>query len=230
MQRPVAPSFRDAVDFLGSEEVSFGPEVLAPKVAQRPTPLQSFLHGIAAAMMSPNAPEIASFIAGKVFHKLAANGSVTTPSVARLSPPGLRGAISILSNYNPFYRDLAANLATFVDDLTWTRGPTGPYASLNFDRNHALTTIWGRQGLEQCADVSVGLVFMEAYSRLPDHIQERSRAFLFLSEAQFTTGDAPWAQASIGTVVGNEVGRNFAVRCTAEPMLMLWCQSEPGRG
>ncbi|MCW0001581.1 dimethylsulfoniopropionate lyase [Pararhizobium sp. YC-54] len=229
MQRSVAYRHRALVDFFGFEEAPPVAERRLLKVVQRPTPLHSFLHGIATFLMLPEAPEIASFIAGKVFHRLGGSGRIRSSSFVQPAPPGVSGAISILAKHNPIFRDLAANLAMFVDDLAWTRGRTGPYASLNFDRNHALATICGRHGLEERADVSIGLVFMEAYSRLPDHTQERNRAFLFLSNAQFSAGDEPWCQASIGTVIANEIGRSFAVRCTAEPMLMLWCQSEQGR-
>ena len=73
--------------------------------------------------------------------------------------------------------EVAQSVWRLADALVWIRGRSGPFASLNFERAHAHSVIVGPGGLEDRADIRVGLTYMEPYSRFPDHVQRFSRAF-----------------------------------------------------
>lgn len=194
----------------------------------RSKPLQDFLNDAGDLLLSPEAPQMASYIAGKAFHRLERVGHLQAGGDVRLRPQGMPAALSNLLAAGGRYARIAASLAGFVEDLPWRRVRSGPFASVNFSRSGALATIAGPDGLEARNDMRIGLVFMEPYSRFPDHDEARARTFLFLSKGEVSLGEGAWAPATIGTVFANEAGERFAMRCTAQPLLSLWCEFEPG--
>ncbi len=226
MDRLAAVYAARTTDFLTPETKDAAPVKLERlgKVS-RPPAFQAFLNIAADIFLSPSTPEMAHYVAAKVFHRLDHVGSFRPLSAFKVSPHSIIGAISTVAASGGRYADLAANLTAFSDDLVWRRGKGGPFASINFDRAHALATIIGPGGLEERNDIRMGLIFMEPYNRFPDHLQEQSRAFLFLSPAEICLGDSPWSAAKLGTVVANETGQRFAMRCTGEPLLALWCDA-----
>jgi hypothetical protein len=67
---------------------------------------------------------------------------------------------------------------------------------------------------------------MEPYSRFPDHVQRFSRAFLLLSPCELSIAGESWFSTGIGGVFAAEAGQSFAMRCTATPLLAVWCHVE----
>ncbi|RUM22570.1 hypothetical protein EFD56_01370 [Rhizobium phaseoli] len=196
---------------------------------RRPRPLQEFLNDIGGLMLSADAPAVASFVAGKVLQRLLKTGKVhpeggPLPGV----PEGLSDAISHLARSGRKYEAIASQFKSLADRLLWRRGRTGPFASLNFGNTHSHAVLVGPGGMEERADLRVGVIYMDRYTRFPDHIQTQPRAFILLSPGEICLGDSQWFSAATGTVFANDAGQSFAIRCTAQPLLAVWCQVEPG--
>ncbi|MBB4195927.1 hypothetical protein GGE45_005989 [Rhizobium aethiopicum] len=196
---------------------------------RRPRPLQEFLNDIGGLMLSADAPAVASFVAGKVLQRLLKTGKVRPegdplPGV----PGGLDDAIGELAKSGRKYEAIAGQFKSLADKLLWRRGRTGPFASLNFGNTHSHAVLVGPGGLEERADLRVGVIYMDRYTRFPDHVQTQPRAFILLSPGEICLGDSQWFSAATGTVFANDAGQSFAIRCTAQPLLAVWCQVEPG--
>ncbi|ANK95358.1 MULTISPECIES: dimethylsulfonioproprionate lyase family protein [Rhizobium] len=196
---------------------------------RRPQPLQEFLNDIGGLMLSAEAPAVASFVAGKVLQKLLKTGKVRPEGGPLLGvPEGLDGAISHLAKSGRKFEAIAGQFKSLADKLLWRRGRTGPFASLNFGNTHSHAVLVGPGGLEERADLRVGVIYMDRYTRFPDHVQTQPRAFILLSPGEICLGDSQWFSAATGTVFANDAGQSFAIRCTAQPLLAVWCQVEPG--
>ncbi|MDO3437044.1 dimethylsulfonioproprionate lyase family protein [Rhizobium sp. CBN3] len=196
---------------------------------RRPRLLQEFLNDIGGLMLSADAPAVASFVAGKVLQRLLKTGKVRPegdplPGV----PGGLDDAIGQLAKSGRKYEAIAGQFKSLADKLLWRRGRTGPFASLNFGNTHSHAVLVGPGGLEERADLRVGVIYMDRYTRFPDHVQTQPRAFILLSPGEICLGDSQWFSAATGTVFANDAGQSFAIRCTAQPLLAVWCQVEPG--
>ncbi|MDK4734905.1 dimethylsulfonioproprionate lyase family protein [Rhizobium sp. CNPSo 3490] len=196
---------------------------------RRPRPLQEFLNDVGGLMLSAEAPAVASFVAGKVLQRLLKTGKVRPegdplPGV----PGGLDDAIGHLAKSGRKYEAIAGQFKSLADKLLWRRGRTGPFASLNFGNTHSHAVLIGPGGLEERADLRVGVIYMDRYTRFPDHVQTQPRAFILLSPGEICLDDSQWFSAATGTVFANDAGQSFAIRCTAQPLLAVWCQVEPG--
>ncbi|MDF0700693.1 dimethylsulfonioproprionate lyase family protein [Rhizobium sp. MC63] len=196
---------------------------------RRPQPLQEFLNDIGGLMLSADAPAVASFVAGKVLQRLLKTGKVR-PEGGPLPgmPEGLIDAVSHLAKSGRKYEAIANQFNSLAGRLLWRRGRTGPFASLNFGNTHSHAVLVGPGGMEERADLRVGVIYMDRYTRFPDHVQTQPRAFILLSPGEICLGDSQWFSAATGTVFANDAGQSFAIRCTAQPLLAVWCQVEPG--
>ncbi|OWV72480.1 hypothetical protein ATY76_06545 [Rhizobium sp. R339] len=195
---------------------------------RRPRPLQEFLNDVGGLMLSAEAPAVASFVAGKVLQRLLKTGKMR-PEGQPLpgAPQGLDDAIGHLAKSGRKYEAIAGQFQALADKLLWRRGRSGPFASLNFGNTHSHAVLVGPGGMEERADLRVGAIYMDRYTRFPDHVQTQPRAFLLLSPAEISLGDSQWFSAATGTVFANDAGQSFAIRCTARPLLAVWCQVEP---
>ncbi|PDS39862.1 hypothetical protein CO662_35015 [Rhizobium anhuiense] len=195
---------------------------------RRSRPLQEFLNDVGGLMLSAEAPAVASFVAGKVLQRLLKTGKVR-PEGGSLpgTPEGLDDAIAHLAKSGRKYEAIANQFHSLADKLLWRRGRSGPFASLNFGDTHSHAVVVGPGGMEERADLRVGVIYMDRYTRFPDHVQTQPRAFLLLSPAEISLGDSQWFSAATGTVFANDAGQSFAIRCTARPLLAVWCQIEP---
>ncbi|WP_245290477.1 dimethylsulfonioproprionate lyase family protein [Shinella sp. DD12] len=122
------------------------------------------------------------------------------------------------------YNQLAEHLGSIVDALTWYRGGTGPFASVNFDRNHAHTILACAPGEHPEINTVFGLSIMAPYTRFPDQQQRHPRVMFPLSSGEFKSLSGEWMPATIGSAIVCVAGRDFAMRCTSTPFLTLWCQ------
>jgi hypothetical protein len=170
---------------------------------------------------------MASFVAGKVFQKLERTGTLRDKRPHDTGiPSGLEAALQNAIAARDIYAEVAQSVWRLADALVWIRGRSGPFASLNFERAHAHSVIVGPGGLEDRADIRVGLTYMEPYSRFPDHVQRFSRAFLLLSPCELSIAGESWFSTGIGGVFAAEAGQSFAMRCTTTPLLAVWCHVE----
>ncbi|MBB3561256.1 hypothetical protein FHX06_002583 [Rhizobium sp. BK512] len=195
--------------------------------AERPVELENFLNLLARAMLHPSASTMASFVAGKVFQKLERTGTLRDKRPPDTGiPSGLEAALQNAIAARDIYAEVAQSVWRLAEALVWIRGRSGPFASLNFERAHAHSVIVGPGGLEDRADIRVGLTYMEPYSRFPDHVQRFSRAFLLLSPCELSIAGESWFSTGIGGVFAAEAGQSFAMRCTTTPLLAVWCHVE----
>ncbi|MBX4865148.1 hypothetical protein HJA86_35580 [Rhizobium bangladeshense] len=194
---------------------------------RRSRPLQEFLNDVGGLMLSAEAPAVASFVAGKVLQRLLKTGKVR-PGGGPLpgAPEGLDDAIEHLAKSGRKYEAIAGQFQSLADKLLWRRGRSGPFASLNFGNTHSHAVLVGPGGMEERADLRVGVIYMDRYTRFPDHVQTQPRAFILLSPGEICLGNSEWFSAGIGTVFANDAGQSFAIRCTARPLLAVWCQIE----
>ncbi|NKK68690.1 dimethylsulfonioproprionate lyase family protein [Rhizobium leguminosarum] len=194
---------------------------------RRSRPLQEFLNDVGGLMLSAEAPAVASFVAGKVLQRLLKTGKVR-PAGGPLpgAPEGLDDAIGHLAKSGRKYEAIAGQFQSLADKLLWRRGRSGPFASLNFGNTHSHAVLVGPGGMEERADLRVGVIYMDRYTRFPDHVQTQPRAFILLSPGEICLGNSQWFSAGIGTVFANDAGQSFAIRCTARPLLAVWCQVE----
>jgi hypothetical protein len=193
----------------------------------RPSDLQEVLNVVGDVLLSPQAPDMAGYVAGNVYRRLEKRGSVREASATDLKPPEhLQRALANVAASLPRFAAIKDSLFNVAERLTWRRGRGGPFASLNFETAHAHAVIVGPGGMEERSDVRLGLTLMAPYSRFPDHVQFHSRVFMLLSDGEVCLDDSNWFRAIAGTIFFNEAGRKFAMRCTAEPLLAIWCHVE----
>lgn len=133
-------------------------------------------------------------------------------------------ALQVLAANGPSANHLAEHLSSVMESLSWYRGDTGPYASANFERNHAHTILAHAQDESKEHDTLFGLSIMGPYTRFPDHRQSLPRVMFPLSGGEFKSLSGEWMPATIGSAVVCAAGREFAMRCTSTPLLTLWCQ------
>ncbi|MBA1345302.1 dimethylsulfonioproprionate lyase family protein [Rhizobium sp. WYCCWR 11146] len=194
---------------------------------RRSRPLQEFLNDVGGLMLSAEAPAVASFVAGKVLQRLLKTGKVRSEGGPLPgAPEGLDDAIGHLAKSGRKYEAIAGQFQSLADKLLWRRGRSGPFASLNFGNTHSHAVLVGPGGMEERADLRVGVIYMDRYTRFPDHVQTQPRAFILLSPGEICLGNSQWFSAGIGTVFANDAGQSFAIRCTARPLLAVWCQIE----
>lgn len=198
------------------------------RVNLRPPPLQNLINGMCSLMLGPDAPLMPKRLAGKVFEKLIRPGRFSVEELpAQPDQMGFfHAGLQNLSRQSDLFDNLAANLRALSPRLQWAKNGTGPFASRGFERAHAHAVIVGPTGVEQRTDVRIGITALAPYTRFPDHTQFQPRSFLALSALEFCTEQESWREMKIGDVCyggGNEI---VAMRCTANPFLMLWCNVE----
>lgn len=197
------------------------------RAGNRAQPLQGVLNVVGDLLVAPKVPVMASYLAGKIYQKLGRCGDVS--QFAQDRPEIIehwQRALTNLADGHSRLAELSTHLSSLSDTLVWRNGRSGPFASLRFEKSHAHTVLVGPGGIEERSDVRIGLTLMAPYSRFPDHVQFHSRVFLLLSDGEVCLDDDIWFRANRGTIFFNEAGRKFAMRCTGEPFLALWCQIE----
>jgi hypothetical protein len=193
----------------------------------RPESLQRVIDAMGNFLLSSSAATMARFEGAAVVHLLQKRGSV--PSRAKGANTSLlrkecEQAIERLASTSDDGHLLADGLIDLLDDIDWYRGRSGPYASANFERDHAHAILAGPGGIEERSDLRIGLTVMGPYTRFPDHEQTDPRVVVALSEGEFQSDGSCWFREQVGSSLFYPPGRQFAMRCTASPLLILWCQ------
>ncbi|MGO4567968.1 dimethylsulfonioproprionate lyase family protein [Rhizobium sp. 2YAF20] len=182
-------------------------------------------------LFAAHVPLMAKFTAGKIMDMLQRAGPILTDPAAGSahSHPLVelsRRELEAVSAVAPGCRALVSPLLEMFHQLEWFAGDEGPYCSINFRQHHIHALLVGPGGLEHRTDLRIGLTVLSPYTRFPDHRQFHSRVFLPLSLGEFLFGDGHWAAADPGDVLFNGAGQQCAMRCTATPMVVLWCHVE----
>lgn len=163
-------------------------------------------------------------VAGKVFGRLLKPGRISL-STQPLSP-ALQGYFDYCIERlfaRAEYRVLAEALGRACGELTWFRAPAGPFASMNFEGSNSHAILIGPGGLEERTDARIGIAMLTPYMRMPDHKLDCPRAYLALTDFEFSTESTGWTRAETGTVCFAPAGELVAYRCTTAPLLTMWC-------
>lgn len=192
----------------------------------RPRALQQVIDTMGNVVVSPASPLMANFTGCKVIHKLQKPGAHVTvagdPAIKGARPASFDTVLRLLAKQGAQGRGLSEALAELRDAMVWHQGPGGPYASVNFERDHAHAVLIGEHGLEQRSDVRIGLTLLAPYTRFPDFIQPYPSVVLPLTDGEFTLEAGDWSRRRLGTALHYPAGSHFAVRSTARPLMMLW--------
>ncbi|QLL61508.1 hypothetical protein FKV68_08635 [Sinorhizobium mexicanum] len=180
-------------------------------------------------LLKESVPLMAKFTAGKLIGLLDRRGVVLDIAKPECDTSLTSIACAILRDaalHSASHRRLSTGLQSLIGRLNWYRGRGGPFGSVKFEDNHIHALLAGPRALEHREDLRIGLTVLGPYTRFPDHNQFHSRVFLPLSDGEFRFGEGEWVRADIGDVMFNAAGYQCAIRCTRNPMLLLWCQLE----
>lgn len=142
-------------------------------------------------MLDDSVPLMLQRLAGKVFAKLIKAGH--TGLRAHPLQPSLQSCFDVCTEKlrcRREYHDLAKGLRQACGELAWTKVSSGPYGSMNFGKSNAHAVIVGPGGVEDRADARIGVTTLGPYTRMPDHRLQCSRAYLGLTDFEFSTEDA----------------------------------------
>jgi hypothetical protein len=123
-------------------------------------------------------------------------------------------------------RSLGALIDTFravEPDLEWQhRASYDETASANLPDRHANAMILGPAGLENRADVWLGVSLMAPSVRYTDHAHAPEETYLVLSEGEFLQGDAHWFTPGIGGSFYNPPRIKHAMLSGPKPLFAYW--------
>jgi hypothetical protein len=143
------------------------------------------------------------------------------PALRALAP-----ACAALDDTTPALRRCAEAIGRASPHLHWYLRPDeGPEAA-SFAAGHANALIigppTGRSGLEQPADVIVGLSVMAPGVTYPVHRHPPDELYLVLSEGEWWREETGWFRPGIGGTVRNSPGVRHAMRSGDRPLLAGW--------
>ncbi|MEO9338849.1 dimethylsulfonioproprionate lyase family protein [Mesorhizobium sp. SB112] len=126
-------------------------------------------------------------------------------------------------------KSLAQSISNLAPLLTWRRrAGAAPEASASFAEGHANAMIVGPGGLEDRADVWVGLSLLAPDVRYPDHRHSPEEIYLFLTDGRFRQGEDDWFTPGVGGTLYNEPNIFHAIASVPNaPLLALWCLFDP---
>lgn len=138
--------------------------------------------------------------------------------------PELKSALNALHQEGPSVRTLVEGLQQLNEGLDWYSAESGPFASANFERNHAHAILGSSRRMDGNEAILFGVTIMAPYTRFPDHILRQPRVMFPLSEGDYRAINGEWIRSQIGSPILCAAGRQFAMRCASKPLLALWCQ------
>lgn len=127
-----------------------------------------------------------------------------------------------LQTDDPVLGNLVARFNAIEPMLEWRTLPIyHQTASANFLLGHANARIVGPQGLEDRADVSLGVTLMAPNVRYPDHNDAGDHSYLAVSEGAFKSKD-DWLARGPGGFFYNPIDTTLAIRSGDKPLLVFW--------
>ena len=162
---------------------------------------------------------------------LARMASLLAAPGARRTEPGRRlpvcashldAALGIETG-EPLLRALVENFRAIEPSLEWiARSAHDGSASENFPTSHANAMIVGPKGLEDRADLWLGVTLMAPHVRYPDHTHPPEETYLVLSDSEFRQADNDWFSPGVGGSFYNPPGIRHAMRSGETPLFALW--------
>ena len=193
----------------------------------RDSRLEEFVSALICCLSSRSAPPMANTIADLVRKRLARPGMTPTEGAVGGPPPiGLRDTVRRAVARGTDLSRIAISLAHYAQVIFWRRGRSGSVIHSNIEMVHSYGIIIGPGGVEDRADVHLGVTYLESYSWLPDHFQRQPHALLLISPAELSLDGRNWFPAGAGTVFANEAGQRLSLRCGAHAVLAVWCRAE----
>lgn len=187
-------------------------------------------------------PTLASFVAAAMAaFRARPRGDASAASVARIAAaldtpaprragPGarlpvcahLKEALAVEAGAEDLARLIAAFRAV-EPDLEWVRRASfDESASANFPEGHANAMILGPGGLEERADLWLGVSLLAPHVRYTDHAHAPEETYLVLSEGEFRQGDGDWFRPGIGGGFYNIPWIRHAMRSGDRPLFAFW--------
>jgi hypothetical protein len=155
--------------------------------------------------------------------------ALATPAPRRVGPGSrlpvcahLDTALAVAMNEDSL-RTLVQTFRAIEPSLQWQRRASfDETASSNFADGHANAMILGPGGLEQRADIWLGVSLMAPFVRYTDHAHAPEETYLVLSEGEFRQGDADWFTPGVGGSFYNRPWIKHAMRSGAAPLFAFW--------
>ena len=117
---------------------------------------------------------------------------------------------------------LAASFAALQHRLTWGRRKSADPSNANFWNGHANAMILGPGGLEDRADVWIGVTVMAPGVTYVDHDHPPEEVYLSLAPGEWWNAAMDWTDPGMAGLIYNPPGIRHAMRSGAAPFLALW--------
>jgi hypothetical protein len=194
-------------------------------VRERSAALQSFIDAAGAACEWFVRDPEGCRTSRAIFAALSAPG-VENPIADQRLPvcAHLDAALSIATTEG-LLRDVLDRFAAIAPRLHWRRRPRPGHdttASANYEDGHANAIVLGLGGLEERADVQVGVSLLAPNVRYPDHDHPPEEVYLVLSEGEFRQGSSDWFSPGVGGSLYNRPMIRHAMRSGARPLFAMW--------
>lgn len=118
--------------------------------------------------------------------------------------------------------DLAGAFAALEPDLAWGRRRNAEAVGEPFLGGHANAMLAGPGGLEERADVMVGVSLMAPHIVYPDHDHPPEEVYIALSPGEWWNAAMDWTEPGPGGIIYNPPGILHAMRSQGQPFLALW--------
>lgn len=118
--------------------------------------------------------------------------------------------------------ELGRAFAAVETQLTWGRRRNADAVGEPFFGGHANATLVGQGGLEERADVWVGVTVMAPGIVYPDHDHPPEEVYIALSPGEWWNAEMDWTAPGPGGIIYNPPGILHAMRSHGEPFLALW--------
>lgn len=185
--------------------------------------VQRFLDAAEAAIAAVAAPgSAADLAAGRVFARgRATAGAVGKPMAMQLPVCAHLEAALEAAEAGP-RRAVADAFGALVDRLEWKRRLTADPEDRAFWDGHANAMILGPGGLEDRADLWIGVTVMAPGVTYVDHDHPPEEVYLSLAPGEWWNADMDWTDPGMGGLIYNPPGIRHAMRSGAGPFLALW--------
>lgn len=163
--------------------------------------------------------------ATRVFGRLAASqGSSGAVAGGRLPvcQNNIEAALARLAAKASPLPELGSAFAAVECGLRWYRRKTATPADEPFYSSHANAMLIGPGGLEERADVQVGITVMPPRALYPDHDHPPEEVYIALSGGEWWNAAMPWTEPGPGGIIYNPPGILHAMRAGDAPLLALW--------
>jgi len=194
-------------------------------MAERSTTLQAFLDSMHRAIRSrtqPNDP--AALAADRIFSTLERQGpSAPQPPDQVPACRHLEQALAAAKQAGRPDTEHAGALAALAPQLAWYLRPGSDSADPQFATGHANATIIGKNGLEECPKVRIGVSLLAPDVSYPDHRHPPEEVYVPLSPGAWRQEDGPWREPGLDGVVYNPPNILHAMRASSVPLLATWC-------